>query len=194
MLLIFLAVVSAAAAADPSATDVLGVVARSVPSAAAATPESDAGTFFAGHYAVSPEVARRAGPSLTGDHLYLFPDMSYLYTEWGCLMPETIADRGTWRFGAGCITLDSDKSVSQKHARHDRSFVALSVELHGVRQLFLLGLPRAYAYFREHTSPPDDFMFHICSRWRIAQFTESDAPSTKARLMKTAWNPSFFKE
>ena len=191
--LLLLLVALTATAAEPSVTDVLAVVTRSVPSATSATSTAEPGVFFAGHYSISPEVARRAGPPLTGDHLYLFPDGSYLYTEWGCLLPETIADKGTWTFVASRIKLESDKTVSQKHARHDRTFIPLTIEIRGSRQLFILGIPRGYTYFREHTTPSDDFMFLICAQARIAELSASEAASTKARLMKTGWNPDFFR-
>ncbi len=187
---------SAAIAAEPSTSDILKVVTRSIPSAASATPTpttAEPGVFFAGHYSISPEVRRRAGPPMTGDHLYLLPDGSYLYTEWGCLLPETIADKGTWTFAGGRIRLATDNSVSQKPARHDRTFFPLSVEVGGMRQFFVLGFPREYNYFREKTAPPDDFMFLLCARARIAELSASDAAATKAQLMRTAWNPDFYR-
>ena len=193
-ILVLFYVASIAAAADPSSSDVLAAVTPSMASAASATPTAETGVFFAGHYSLSPEVARRAGSPMTGDHLYLFPDGSYLYTEWGCLLPETIADKGTWAFADGRIKLASDQTVSQKQARRDRTFFPLSVEVGGTRQLFVLGFPRDYHYFREHTAPPNDFMFLLCARARIAVFSASDAAATKARLMKTAWNPNFFRQ
>src|SRR5947209_19022113 len=61
---------------------------------------------IAGHYSSNPKEIGRS--PLSGNDLYLFPDGSYLYSEWGDLEPVTIRDKGTWAFSDGAVKLVSD--------------------------------------------------------------------------------------
>jgi hypothetical protein len=61
---------------------------------------------IAGHYSSNP---KELGTSpLNGNDLYLFPDGTYLYAEWGDLEPLTIRDKGNWNFIDGVLALTSD--------------------------------------------------------------------------------------
>src|SRR5262245_18661708 len=52
------------------------------------------------------------GPGLTGAELYLFPDATYIYTEWGCVEPETIHDKGNWRLNGDVVVFTADADVT----------------------------------------------------------------------------------
>jgi hypothetical protein len=154
----------------------------------------DSATQLAGHYSSrSPEQDRRAGPAPTGDDLYLFPDGSYLYLEWGCILPPTIYDKGKWTYQHKFVQLKSDGSLPQTERPRDRSYLPLtSVDRSGA--LRLMGTDFEYHYFRKHADKNDDFMLLICTKTRVELITTGTAAALYKRLMETAWRPEFFSK
>jgi hypothetical protein len=148
----------------------------------------------AGHYTEhGPEAEKRAGPTLGGNELYLFPDGSYLSTEWGCLLPETIADRGLWSYRAGYVELASDHSVSARETLRERRYAVLEYRV-GVEQGYrLMGIEKDLEYFSAHASAADDFMLLLCSKVQVESFDLQKGTALKAKLLRTAWNPDFFR-
>ena len=71
---------------------------------------------LAGHYTT--------GSGLSGSELYLFPDGTYMHTEWADILPETLSDRGTWSCSEGLLRLFSDGTLSKVHPR-DKVYVGL---------------------------------------------------------------------
>jgi len=69
-----------------------------------------------GHYS--------SGSGLSGSELYLFPDGTYMYTEWADIFPETLYDRGTWLCSESLIRLSSDGTLSMVSPK-DKVYVAL---------------------------------------------------------------------
>ncbi len=192
---IWIATISCAIAAEPPVSDMLTIIHRYVPSAKLATNIALSVSTFAGDFTSSPELVRRLGgpgAELSGNHLYLFVDQSYIYVEWADIMPLTIYDKGTWRFDGQFIQLQTDNTVPQKHTRHDRVFIPLATEISGVKQLSILGIDHGYGCLQKFAEKDGDFNFHLCSRARIGGITDTSA--TKTRLMKEAWRPAFFRE
>src|SRR5262245_47282297 len=86
------------------------------------------------------------GPGLTGGELYLFEDGTYISTEWGCILPETIQDKGHWKLDASVLSLEPDSDVTWSLQRgNNRRYVVLS--LGGT--LRLLGLDWSLEAFEE---------------------------------------------
>jgi hypothetical protein len=130
-------------------------------------------------------------PGLTGSELYLFEDGTYFYTEWGCVHPETIHDKGRWRLDSSILDLTADQEVTWPLSRlGNRRYAALRVD--GVVRLF--GLDGSLRFFeRFGVDQPADLLkflsFSQATRW------DGDKGSrTKAELLKAAWNPSYFDE
>jgi len=178
-------------AADRS--ELIVQIQRFVPHASLAS-EHLSHLVLAGRYSAnSPEVAKRAGPALGGANLYLFADRSYLATEWGCLLPETIADRGEWTYRNGYVELESDHSVSKRDNLNERRFVVLEYRV-GLDQGYrLMGLNDDLASFVAKAAAGDDFMLLLHSQSQIERFDQINEKLVKAKLIRTAWNPDFFK-
>src|SRR5690348_14970383 len=84
---------------------------------------------------------------LAGDGLHLFPDRTYIYVEWGDLLPPTIFDKGTWSVAGARLTLSSDASVTWKPTL-DRDHVPLRRE--GVpAEVLLFGVERDLNMLRQ---------------------------------------------
>lgn len=191
ILFILLAAVSFAIAAEPTNGDILATIRRCVPSAAPAAPVDHPEQAFTGEFTQSPEVAQRAGAAMAGNHLHLFSDHTYIYLEWADILPPTIYDKGAWSFDGHVIRLETDNTVPQKYACQDKVYAPITAEISGAKQLFLIGIDREYCYFQENAKLGDDFMFLLCFRARVAP-SGNDA-ATKAKLMKDAWRPDFFR-
>jgi hypothetical protein len=133
------------------------------------------------------------GNYLAGNNLYLFPDGSYLYSEWADILSETIFDRGTWDYQDGRIRLETDNSVPQTFTRHDHLFLVLQTEDRFGLQTNLMGLLRDYEYFRKNASWWNgSFQFELRSKMRLQALTNQEATTLKARLMRDCWRPEFF--
>jgi hypothetical protein len=153
-----------------------------------ATSESTA-AFYGDFTSESKSMLKRVGAFLSGDHLYLFTDGSYLYVEWADVQLETIYDRGRWEYKDGNIILISDQTVPGFQALEDRTF--LPIEYKG--QLRLLGSKEQITYFQENAGDDPELMLMICSREKVESFTPEKSQLVQARLLKEAWRPDAWK-
>jgi len=157
-------------------------------------PENLDSNVIAGHYTENgPELKRRVLFFLTGRELYLFPDGSYFFTDWGCSSPETIYDRGFWSYLDGYVELRSDRSLPPRNPPLDHRFAVLQYEIgeeHGYR---LMGTDKEFQYFHENTEADDgDFMFLLCSQVQVEPLDAQKGKALKDELLRRAWNPAPF--
>lgn len=148
---------------------------------------------LAGRYTgQSPELEKRVGPFLTGEDLYLFPDGSYLYCEWGDVMPTTVYDKGRWSAAGGVLELVSDKDI-RWDPEVDRRHVIVRREARG-NEVMLVGLPGDLDYFEQKTGDDPELTLLIVGMLRTDGLDKKTAPAVKAKLMKEAWQPTFFRK
>ncbi len=148
-------------------------------------PASD----LAGHYSSKPKELGRS--VLSGNDLYLFPDGSYLYLEWADVEPPTMRDKGSWAFSAGTVRLTSDKEVTWDPDA-ERSYVVVHREARP-KEALLIGLTRALPYFEEKANDDPNFMLLLVAKTRIASIGQKSAAKVKAKLMREAWRPEYFR-
>jgi hypothetical protein len=74
---------------------------------------------------------------LAGVELYLFSDLTYAYSRWADIFPETVVDRGSWSISCGLVCLSSDGSLAPK-ALIDKKYVALDYSLENQQKVTLL--------------------------------------------------------
>jgi len=130
---------------------------------------------------------KRIGGQLSGDTLYLFPDGTYIYSEWADISPDTIYDKGAWTYSAGIVRLVSDPEVKWEPGI-DRQLVAFrrsSVP----DEILLIGITQRLADFEEQAGDDPELMLLIVGKERFKSVKASEVPKLKARLMKTGWNP-----
>lgn len=176
-------------------TRILQEVRRFAPRISAPESESEAMGFLPAHYSnISSETQRRAGPALSGEDYYLFPDHSYFYIQWADIMQPTIYDRGIWLFQKGFVELQSDHTLQQKELPRDRRFIPLYYDISGKHTLLLMGTGRALPYFKKHADLKDDFMLFICTIARIEPIEASQAEALRKKLYSTGWRPDFLKK
>jgi hypothetical protein len=181
-------------AQSAEASDVLREVRRVVPQASAPQTSDDLSSLLPAHFSSrNAETERRAGPSLTGEELYLFPGGHYCFVEWGCVLPPTIYDRGQWVFRDGVLELKSDGFLSRKGPMRDRRYVPLFHTVAGRRTLLLMGTTWDFPYFKEKAKPNDDFMLFLCTLTRIDPIPTARADSMRQELYAKSWRPEFFK-
>lgn len=150
-----------------------------------AVPASD----IAGHYSSNPKELDRS--VLSGNDLYLFPDGSYLYLEWADVEPVTIRDKGSWTFSAGTVKLTSDRDVKWDPAA-ERSYVVVHRQSKP-REVLLIGITLALPYFEEKADDDPNFMLLLVAKTRTASFHQQSVAQIKAKLMREAWKPEYFR-
>jgi len=164
-----------------------------VPDVTAPASESETLALLPAHFSDrNSETTRRAGPGLSGEDLYLFPDHAYLYLQWADIMPQTIFDKGTWQFEAGVVSLQSDHSVRQQDFPKDRRFVPLYHKVSGKRTLLLMGTSWDFTYFKEKATTNDDFMLFLCTFTHIETIEAAGAETLRKKLYADSWKPEFF--
>ena len=134
------------------------------------------------------------GGGFTGHELYVFDDRTYLATEWGCVQPKTIRDKGTWAIVDGALILTRDSDVTWPLRRFgNRRYAALrfgeEVRLFGLDgSLSLLAL-----MVGGNRGKPE--ATEAAKQLSLAHAKTPPAVSwqrVKADLLKRAWNPSYF--
>lgn len=142
------------------------------------SPLSEKPKDLAGHFTDSQELSEAGIVLFTGSELYLFPDQSYVYTEWGCELPETIYDKGTWSYTKGLILLKSDGTIPGAKYLVDRTYVPIIYKTESAPQLRLVGIEESLSK---------------CGIPRINKhWDEKEALDLKNRLMKDALRPDFW--
>jgi hypothetical protein len=184
---------TSAGASEPAR--ILQEVQRVVPDVSAPKSDSETLTLLPAHFSNrNSETEHRAGPALSGDDLYLFPDRSYLYLRWADIMPPTIYDRGTWLFETGVLSLQSDHSVQQRDFPKDRRFIPLYHNVSGKRTLLLMGTSWDFSYFKEKATMNDDFMLFLCTLTHIEPIEPANAETLQKKMYADSWKPEFFSK
>ena len=142
-----------------------------------------------GHYSSnSKEIGRSA---LHGNDLYLFPDGSYLYCEWGDLETVTIRDKGKWGFSDGTVTLSSDPDITWDSGA-ERDYLVVHRKSKP-KEVLLVGTHRALSYFEERAGDDPDFTLLLIAKKRVSLINPKAAPKLKADLMRQGWKPDYFR-
>jgi hypothetical protein len=132
----------------------------------------------------------RRGGGFAGGELYLFEDRVYIATEWGCVQPETIYDKGQWSLENGVVELKVDPDGTWGDRGRDRRYAVLQMK-DGVR---LFGLDHSLHFLEKHgrADPSawlDAFALSRAETWKAGQ-----GDRIKADLLKWAWSPSYFDD
>ena len=132
---------------------------------------------------------------LNGENLYLFPDGSYIYTEWGDVLPETIYDKGAWSIEGGVVRFTPDAAVVWTPGS-DRRFVALLPPT--ATEVLLVGIDRTLETFldlvREHPETTPLEWLEVSALKRKGGITAGEAEALTRRLHEEGWRPGFFDE
>jgi hypothetical protein len=143
---------------------------------------------IAGQYtSTSEELHRRVGGFLSGDDLYLFPDGTYIYSEWADIQCVTIYDKGTWAMTNGLVELKSGPEVTWI-PKLERQFLLVRRKT----QLVLVGIHRDLDYFEENAGDDPETMLYIVGKVRDKKLDKSVSAETKATLIQEAWRPEYF--
>ena len=130
---------------------------------------------------------------LSGSRLFVLPDGTYIYTEYGCTEPERVHDKGRWRVGGGGLTLMPDADVPLT-VKHDRRYVVLrsGVPPH---TLVLVGAESGLARLAQrvesdrHATPIH--WFDTTGFRRRRTLSPRDVELLKA-LLRSGWEPYVF--
>lgn len=132
------------------------------------------------------------GSFLSGSDLYLFPDHSYIYTEWADIMPETIYDKGSWTLEANFLNLSPDSDIVWDPGA-DRRYLTLRER--SETQTLLFGLDRTLPIFlelvEEYPGDPQGY-FRVSVLRKLRAWSQARASRVKAALLKNSWRPCFF--
>jgi hypothetical protein len=144
---------------------------------------------LAGHYtSTSKEVGRSF---LSGNDLYLFPDGSYIYTEWADIVRTTIVDKGSWVFSEGVVKLTSAPDVTWD-PEAERTYLAVRRPSRK-NEILLVGLEDALSYFETKAHEDPEFTLLVVAKIRTDGFSSKAAAKLKAKLMQDAWRPQDFR-
>jgi hypothetical protein len=134
------------------------------------------------------------GGYLAGDEIYAFTDYTYLVTEWGCLLPETIRDKGSWAIVDGILILTPDPDVTWPLRRFgNRRYVPLRFG----DEIRLFGLDGSLSLLARMVGT-DMVLPAGLELVRDVSYAHSEAwepeawRRVKRELLKTAWRPSYF--
>ena len=152
---------------------------------------------LSGHYtSTSKELRERVGGFLSGDDLYLFPDGTYIYCDWSDISPLVIEDMGTWTLAENSVELKSGPEITWKpgaHQQYDRKFVAIRRSSKR-KEILLVGVEYKLPNFEEGAGDNPEFMLLVVSMKRESMIDKKHAAALRAKLMKSAWRPDYFKE
>jgi hypothetical protein len=162
----------------------------------AKTPVEDLSSLDAAHIAgvfknPGKSLIKRIGLALSGDILYLFPDGTYIYSEWSDISPETISDKGAWTYSQGLVQLVSDPEVKW-NAGIDRRLIALRRS--SMQDETLLIEVTRLPDFEEKAGEDPELMLLFVAKERSKPLQASEVPKLKASLMKELWHPKFHSQ
>ena len=145
-----------------------------------------------GHYANPPrELVTQLGGVLNGNELYLFPDGTYIYSEWADIQPLTIYDKGRWTFANGAVELKSDPEVTW-NPEADRTYVAVR-HRSKKKEVLLVGVHSDLARFEaENQNNPELTLLYLAKK-QDRTITRSKTAAVKARLLRESWRPEYFE-
>jgi hypothetical protein len=151
-------------------------------------------TTVAGKYTSTPP---DLGSGLSGEYLHLLPDGTYIYCEWADVEPLTILDKGTWRLSGPTVELSSDSDITWRPLHGccsplERQFLLFQRD-DRKRDAILMGMGYALSYFEEQAKDDPRLMLLITGLTRAETYNQKSTARVKARLMKEAWRPEYFK-
>jgi hypothetical protein len=147
---------------------------------------------IAGHYSSSSdELREKAGPPLSGNDLYLFPDGTYLYCTWSDIPPDTIRDKGSWNVSGGEINLTTDSDVTWNPGT-ERHYLLVH-RRSKTQEVIAVGMDRSLRYFEKHAKDDPEFMLLLVSMIRVSEISLTDSNKLKERLVQEDWRPGFYK-
>mgnify|MGYP001573995933 CR=1 FL=1 len=143
--------------------------------------------ILSGHFA-DPNPALGMG-GFTGCDLYLFPDKTYFYLEWGCLSPAYIADKGIWIYKDGRLTLQSDNFFPKKyqHLSGEKNYIPMLLPYEGKDWLLIMGLGREFSYYKKTTTKGDKTQLLICTLGK----SETVTNDSKEKLFTKYWQARY---
>jgi hypothetical protein len=152
------------------------------------------------HVAVEPVVPSSAvvpgkyghPGGFSGRELHLFSDGTYVYTQWACVMPLSIYDKGTWVVSEFRLTLMPDADVTWT-PDIDREYVMLRRAAKD--ELLLLGTVRARRRLKAalQAKPRDrEEAFPFATLPRATKYSAGTDLTLKADLLRHAWHPERF--
>jgi hypothetical protein len=147
---------------------------------------------LAGKYSYPPEEIRKlAGPPMSGNDLYLFPDKTYVYCEWGDILQNTIYDKGSWSFSKGILDLKSDRELPWNT---DPDWRFLPVHRSSHSDEILLVEIESLPYFEKKAGRDPEFMLLLVAKQRESVINATEGPQLKVGLMRDAWKPDSFQK
>lgn len=132
------------------------------------------------------------GGGLAGKELYLFPDRSYVHTEWADIMPETVMDKGRWALETEGLVFTPDPDVTWPQ-RSDRRFAVVQAKEESGDLLF--GLERSFDLLERILGGNEVHAGSTIQAMALRRQADIDAtrgPAFKARLLKRAWRPEAY--
>lgn len=152
---------------------------------------SDAAGGLAGKYSSAhPDLLEGHLRLHSGRTLYLFPDQTYVYCEWGDLLDETVYDKGKWRVHDGQIKLNSDPDVTWSE-RGQRVYVVVR-RLNRPAEVLLVGVDWDLPQLEASEASRAEFRLLLHSYLRLEHLDRTTSVLVKRDLLRRAWNPSFF--
>ncbi len=141
-----------------------------------------------GEYSSPP---KEIGVGLSGDDLYLFPDGTYIYDEWGDIEPTTIRDKGRWSVAEGFVRLTSDADITWA-AGAERKYIAVHRQTHA-EEILLVGTENALARFEQDAKDEPEIELLVVCRGRSRTISPAEGSRLKRKLMHHSWRPEYFR-
>jgi len=130
----------------------------------------------------------------SGSLFYIFPDGSYIYTEWADIMRETIYEKGHWDIKNSFIIFANDNSLPFVRTR---SKYHLPFRLKN-DNIVIMGSELDYELFRKHWTNGDnlktdpEYLLLLNTHEKSKDIRTEDTELMKEELMKRAWRPLSF--
>lgn len=141
---------------------------------------------------IGPTLQEYSGGATSGSYFYIFPDGSYIYTEWADIMAETIYEKGHWDIKNSFITFKNDDSLSKERSTSE---YYLPFKL-GNGNIVIMGNSWDFTYFSnnyfEGSSP--EFIMLLTTHEKVKNINHDDTKLIKDELMEHSWKPWFFAE
>lgn len=128
----------------------------------------------------------------SGSLFYIFPDGSYIYTEWADIMSETIYEKGHWDITNSFIILTNDNSLPFVRTR---SKYHLPFRLKN-GNIVIMGSNWEYEYFTKYLSDgyslDPEYRLLVSTHEKSKDVRQEDTELMKEELMGRSWRPLFF--
>jgi hypothetical protein len=134
--------------------------------------------------------AKELGVGLTGDDLYLFPDGTYVFAEWGDVQPTVVRDKGKWKIANNLVQLASDADVRWSPGA-ERKYLAVHRSSQS-SEVLLVGTEDALSSFETNAKSEPEIELLVVSKERKTAIRMESATSVKRELMVRYWQPDYF--